>query len=55
LIKIELSDDIITTLVKDVKLPDESFVTTFGDKIFQTSKIKVFYSITPASSFNNFS
>ena len=39
LIKIELSDDIITTLVKDVKLPDESFVTTFGDKIFQTNKI----------------
>ena len=35
----ELSDDIITTLAKDVNLPGESFVTTFGDKIFQTNKI----------------
>jgi hypothetical protein len=34
--KIELSDDSITTLVEDVMLSDESFVTTFGDKIFQT-------------------
>ena len=32
----ELSDGRITTLVEDVKLPSESFVTTFGDKIFQT-------------------
>jgi outer membrane protein assembly factor BamB len=39
LIKIELSDGRITTLVEDVKLPSESFVTTFGDKIFQTNKI----------------
>ena len=37
LIKMELSDDRITTLVEDVKLPAESFVTTFGDKIFQTN------------------
>jgi DNA-binding beta-propeller fold protein YncE len=37
LIKIELSDDRITTLVEDVKLPDQSFVTTFGDKIFQAN------------------
>jgi hypothetical protein len=37
LIKIELSDNRITTLVEDVKLPDQSFVTTFGDKIFQTN------------------
>ena len=37
LIKMELSDDRITTLVKDVKLPDHSFATTFGDKIFQTN------------------
>ena len=36
LIKIELSDGRITTLVEDVKLPNESFITTFGDKIFQT-------------------
>jgi hypothetical protein len=35
--KIELSDGRITTLVEDAKLPDESFVTTFGDKIFQTN------------------
>jgi DNA-binding beta-propeller fold protein YncE len=39
LIKMELSDDRITTLVKDVKLPGESFVTTFGDKIFQTNHV----------------
>ena len=39
LIKIELSDGIITTLVEDVKLPDESFLTTFGDNIFQTNNI----------------
>ena len=39
LIKIELSDGRITTLVEDVELPGESFVTTFGDKIFQTNKI----------------
>jgi outer membrane protein assembly factor BamB len=44
LIKIELSDDRITTLVEDVKLPDQSFITTFGDKIFQTNKIN--YSVT---------
>jgi hypothetical protein len=37
LIKMELSDDRITTLVEDVKLPADSFVTTFGDKIFQTN------------------
>ena len=37
LIKIELSDGRITILVKDVSLPSESFVTTFGDKIFQTN------------------
>jgi WD40 repeat protein len=37
--KIELSDGRITTLVKDVKLSDESFVTTFGDKIFQASHL----------------
>ena len=37
LIKIELSDVRITTLVEDVKLPADSFVTTFGDKIFQTN------------------
>jgi hypothetical protein len=35
--KMELSDDRIITLVEDVKLPGESFVTTFGDKIFQTN------------------
>jgi hypothetical protein len=35
----ELSDDRITTLVEDVKLPHESFVTTFGDKIFQTNLV----------------
>jgi hypothetical protein len=39
LIKIELSDGRITTLVEDVKLPIASFVTTFGDKIFQTNNI----------------
>jgi hypothetical protein len=39
LIKIELSDGRITTLAKDVKLPAGSFVTTFGDKIFQVNKI----------------
>jgi hypothetical protein len=39
LIKIELSDDRITTLVEDVNLPDQSFVTTFGDKIFQTNLV----------------
>ena len=39
LIKMELSDGRITTLVKDVKLPGESFVTTFGDKIFQTNHV----------------
>jgi hypothetical protein len=39
LIKIELSDGRITTLVEDVKLPDHSFVTTFGDKIFQTNHV----------------
>jgi hypothetical protein len=37
LIKMELSDGRITTLVEDAKLPDQSFVTTFGDKIFQTN------------------
>ena len=37
--KIELSDDIITTIVKDIKLSDESFVTTFGDKIFQANHL----------------
>jgi hypothetical protein len=37
--KVELSDDIITTLVKDLKLSDQSFVTIFGDKIFQTNNI----------------
>jgi outer membrane protein assembly factor BamB len=37
--KMELSDDRITTLVEDVKLPGESFVTTFGDKIFQTNHV----------------
>jgi hypothetical protein len=37
LIKIELSDGRITTLVEAPKLPDQSFVTTFGDKIFQTN------------------
>ena len=37
--KIELSDSRITMLVKDVSLAAESFVTTFGDKIFQTNKI----------------
>jgi outer membrane protein assembly factor BamB len=35
--KMELSDGRITTLVEDAKLPDQSFVTTFGDKIFQTN------------------
>jgi DNA-binding beta-propeller fold protein YncE len=35
--KIELSDDRNTTLVEDVKLPNHSFITTFGDKIFQTN------------------
>ena len=39
LIKIELSDDRITTLVEDVNLPDQSFVTTFRDKIFQTNLV----------------
>jgi outer membrane protein assembly factor BamB len=39
LIKMELSDGRITTLVEDVKLPGESFVTTFGDKIFQTNHV----------------
>jgi hypothetical protein len=39
LIKIELSDGRITTLVEDLKLPDQSFATTFGDKIFQTNYI----------------
>ena len=39
LIKIELSDGRITTLVKNVKLADQSFVTTFGDKIFQTNHV----------------
>jgi hypothetical protein len=29
----------IITLVEDVKLPGESFVTTFGDKIFQTNHV----------------
>jgi hypothetical protein len=37
--KMELSDDRIITLVEDVKLPGESFVTTFGDKIFQTNHV----------------
>ena len=37
--KMELSDDRFTTLVEDVELPGESFVATFGDKIFQTDKI----------------
>ena len=35
--KMELSDDRITTLVEDDMLPPGSFVTTFGDKIFQTN------------------
>jgi hypothetical protein len=35
--KMELSDGRITKLVEDVNLPAESFVTTFGDKIFQTN------------------
>jgi hypothetical protein len=35
----ELSDNRITTLVKDVKLSGESFVTTFGDKIVQTNLV----------------
>jgi hypothetical protein len=35
--KQELSDGRNTTLVEDVELPGESFVTTFGDKIFQTN------------------
>jgi hypothetical protein len=39
LIKIELSDGRITTLVEDVKLPTELFVITFGDKIFQTNYV----------------
>ena len=39
LIKIELSDGRITTLVKDYKLPSGSFVTTFGNKIFQTNHV----------------
>jgi hypothetical protein len=39
LIKIGLSDDRITTLVEDVKLPTELFVITFGDKIFQTNYV----------------
>jgi hypothetical protein len=39
LIKIELSDGRITTLVEDVTLPVESFATTFRDKIFQTNHI----------------
>ena len=37
--KIGLSDDIITTLFEDVTLPDQSFLTTFGDKIFQTNLV----------------
>jgi hypothetical protein len=37
--KIGLSNDIITTLFEDVKLPDQSFLTTFGDKIFQTNLV----------------
>ena len=37
--KIGLSDDIITTLFEDVKLPGQSFLTTFGDKIFQTNLV----------------
>ena len=37
LIKIELSEGRITTLVEDIKLSAESFATTFGDKIFQTN------------------
>ena len=36
---IKISDGRITTLVKDVKLPDESFLTTFGSKIFQTNPV----------------
>jgi hypothetical protein len=32
-------DDRITTLFEDVKLPDQSFLTTFGDKIFQTNHV----------------
>jgi hypothetical protein len=39
LIKMELSDGRITTLVEDVYLPVESFVTTIGDKIFQTNHV----------------
>jgi DNA-binding beta-propeller fold protein YncE len=39
LMKMELSDDRIITLVEDVKLPGESFATTFGDKIFQTNHV----------------
>ena len=35
----ELSNCKITTLVEDAKLPDQSFVTTFGDKIFQTNHV----------------
>jgi DNA-binding beta-propeller fold protein YncE len=37
--KMELSDDSIITLVEDAMLPDQSFVTTFGDKIFQTNLV----------------
>ena len=37
--KIGLSDDRITTLFEDVKLPDQSFLTTFEDKIFQTNLV----------------
>jgi hypothetical protein len=35
----ELSDGRIITLVEDARLPLDSFVTTFGDKIFQTNHV----------------
>jgi hypothetical protein len=44
--KIGLSDDRITTLFEDVKLPDQSFLTTFGDKIF--SEHVIFLSNVPS-------
>ena len=37
--KMELSDGRIITLVEDARLPLDSFVTTFGDKIFQTNHV----------------
>ena len=34
----KLSDDKITTLVKKINLPNDSYITTSGDKIYQTNR-----------------